>query len=202
MNLTSFAVLALLGITLTSAHDFATKTPREVKKNKFGAMEVTDHHEDGFKKLVMWPFQDYIKDYAQQAEYNKEATEAIKVNKEKMADGTIYSCENRIHGDPTETGYFIPIYVGEVGNENGKEVTFEGRCFESIKFSYAATQNEDEMKLIVETHGPKFFFCHDWFFFATSSVFHVENFDESGKHEITFKNLNENAKIDILRNGV
>lgn len=58
------------------------------------------------------------------------------------------------------------------------------------------------MKLIVETHGAKFFFCHDWFFFATSSVFHVENFDSSGKHEITIKNLNENAKIDILKNGV
>jgi hypothetical protein len=203
MKITSFAVLALLGIALTSANEFNPKASREVKKNKFGAMEVVDHDDEGFKKLVMWPYQDYIRDYAQQAEYIKEATQFISRNKEKIDDGSIYTCENREKGDPHSPGYFIPIYVGEVGEENGSdEVSFEGRCFENIKFSYQATENADEMKLLIETEGPKFFFCHDWFFFATPSIFHVENFDGSGKHEITFKNLNENAKIDIIKNGV
>lgn len=135
MNLTSFAVLALLGLGLTSANTFTPKVSREVKKNKFGAMEVVDHEESGFKKMVMWPFQDYIRDYAQQADYIKEATEFIKRNNEKIQDGSIYTCENREHGDPHSAGYFIPIYVGEVGDEKGSNVKFEGRCFENINFS-------------------------------------------------------------------
>lgn len=70
----------------------------------------------------MWPFTDYIRDYAQQAEYIREATEAVKVNTQKIKDDTIYTCENRIHGDPHSAGYFIPIYVGEVGSESGNDV--------------------------------------------------------------------------------
>lgn len=115
MNITSIAVLALLGITLTSAHEFDPILQREVKKNRFGAMEIIERDETGFKKMVMWPFQDYIRDYAQQAEYMKESTSFIKRNQEKIDNGSIYTCENRIHGDPESTGYFIPIYVGEVG---------------------------------------------------------------------------------------
>jgi hypothetical protein len=59
----SLAVLALLG--LTSALPFDSVKPREVKKSKFGAMEIVDYFEKGFNKLVMMPLKPYLRDYAQ-----------------------------------------------------------------------------------------------------------------------------------------
>lgn len=52
----------------------------------------------------------------------------------KIADGTIYKCEDRIAGDPYSTGYFIPVYVGQLADEKSSDVVFEGRCFQNIKF--------------------------------------------------------------------
>lgn len=45
-------------------------------------------------------------------------------------------------------------------------------------------------------------FCKDWFFFGTTELYHVETFFFHGKHKITFKNLNAEAKADINHNGI
>ena len=55
------------------------------------------------------------------------------LNTEKIEQGRIYECDNRFPGDPYSTGYFIPVYVGQVGKEQTTDVHFEkGRCFENI----------------------------------------------------------------------
>jgi hypothetical protein len=59
----SLAVMALLG--LASALPFDSIKPREVKRNRFGAMEVVDYLEKGSNKLVMLPLKPYLRDYAQ-----------------------------------------------------------------------------------------------------------------------------------------
>ena len=58
----SLAVLTLLG--LASSLPFESVRPREVKRNRFGAMEVTDYLEKGSQKIVMKPLKPYLRDYA------------------------------------------------------------------------------------------------------------------------------------------
>ena len=53
----------------------------------------------------------------------------IKSNTQKIEEDTIYKCENRIDGDPYSTGYFFPVYVGQIADEKTHPVPFEGRCF-------------------------------------------------------------------------
>lgn len=58
------------------------------------------------------------------------------------------------------------------------------------------------MTLTVDTEKSRSLFCSDWFFFGTNEMYHIETFYLSGKHQITFKNLSPQAKIDIMANGV
>ena len=50
-------------------------------------------------------------------------------NTEKILNGTIYQCEDRIEGDPYTPLAFAPVYVGKIGHEGGSDISFEGRCF-------------------------------------------------------------------------
>ena len=60
--LKSTLILSLLGVSSVSAMSVQS-TPREVKKNRFGAMEVTDWVEEGMKKTVLWPLKSFTQDY-------------------------------------------------------------------------------------------------------------------------------------------
>ena len=60
--LLSFAVLSLLGFA-QSYQTMAGSSAQEIKRNKFGAMEVIDWTETGMKKTVMKPFKSFQKDY-------------------------------------------------------------------------------------------------------------------------------------------
>jgi hypothetical protein len=51
--------------------------PREIKRTQFGGMEIVDYYDKGFNKLVMLPLKSYLRDYAQQAEFVKQAGEAV-----------------------------------------------------------------------------------------------------------------------------
>lgn len=55
-------LLSLLGISAVSALSVQS-APKEVKKNRFGAMEVTDWSEEGMKKTVLWPLKSFSQDY-------------------------------------------------------------------------------------------------------------------------------------------
>lgn len=78
-------------------------------------------------------------------------------------------------------------------------------CFESLTFTYTQTGNENDIgdvTITVDAEKPKSLFCKDWFLFGNTEVQHVETFYFTGKHQITFKNLSPDAKIDIQRNGL
>jgi len=47
---------------LATASSF-TGASQEIRRNKFGAMEVIDYTETGFHKTVMKPFKSFAKDY-------------------------------------------------------------------------------------------------------------------------------------------
>lgn len=76
-----------------------------------------------------------------------EAVQMVKVNMDKEKNGTIYKCENRIAGKPDTPGYFSPIYVGDIGAQNVGELSFSGRCFQNITFSYSSSGYLDNVKV-------------------------------------------------------
>jgi hypothetical protein len=58
------------------------------------------------------------------------------------------------------------------------------------------------VKITVKLENPVSLLCHDWFLFGNTELIHVEDFFYSGTHEIQFKNLDEDAKIDTYKNGI
>lgn len=101
-----------------------------------------------------------------------------------MRNGTIYTCTNRIGDDPEAPGYFFPVLVGDIGAENKGEITYTGRCFQNITFSYSSTGLIDDVKITVKLENPVSLLCHDWFLFGNTELIHVEDFFFSGTHEI------------------
>lgn len=124
-----------------------------------------------------------------------------------MTEEKIYTCDNRGFNefDPTDAGYFLPINVGALSNQQTTIDFTEGMCFKSIKFTYQQTgEGEDigDVILTIDTEKANSLFCKDWFFFATTEMYHVETFSTRGSHQVQFKGLTEDAKADIRRNGV
>ena len=56
--------------------------------------------------------------------------------------------------------------------------------------------------MTVTLKNPVSLLCHDWFLFGNTALTHVEDFFYSGTHEILFKNLDLDAKIDVYKNGI
>jgi hypothetical protein len=57
-----------------------------------------------------------------------------------------------------------------------------------------ANENSDEITVKVTTTGPRTLLCHDWFFFGSIGLQHVDDFFFEGDHEITFKGLSADVK--------
>jgi hypothetical protein len=62
-------------------------------------------------------------------------------------------------------------------------------------------QNGD-VTVTIDTESSASLFCSDWFFFATSSLQHIETFYLSGVHQITFKDLNPDELAEITTAGL
>lgn len=76
MKLKVFALLACFALTATSMQVMQSdEVRREVKKNKLGGMEIIDFHEHGSHKTVMLPSKTYLRDYAQQTDFMKDAAQ-------------------------------------------------------------------------------------------------------------------------------
>ena len=88
----NLTVLALLGLVTAHNHVFETPANKEIRKNKFGAMEIIEQAESGINKLVYLPSKKYTRDYVQQAEYLQDASAMIQANREKALNGTLYTC--------------------------------------------------------------------------------------------------------------
>jgi hypothetical protein len=57
-------VLSLLGLSATQAISI-NSAKSEVRRNKFGAMELIDYTETGSHKTVMLPLKNFAEDYIQ-----------------------------------------------------------------------------------------------------------------------------------------
>ena len=126
-----------------------------------------------------------------------------------MSTDKIYSCDNRGNVNPfgpDDAGYFIPVNVGSLNAETQSITYTNGKCFKNIKFSFAQALAADgqsgDVTVTVDTEQSASLFCSDWFFFATSSLQHVETFYLSGNHEITFKNVTADTIAEINENGL
>lgn len=208
---TTLAAISLIGLataTLTTSYTNEGLN-REVTKNEFGAVEMTDWHANGMDKTVYLPSKAFQKDYERKTLAIQHAKNQHKTNLDKMQSDRIYKCDNRGPTDeqlsPDDAGYFFPINVGIV-NSNNPSISFtDGMCFQSIKFTYSQTGDDNDIgdvTVTVDTEKAISLFCKDWFFFATTELYHVETFRSRGKHTITFKNISPDAKLDIMRNGV
>ena len=62
MSLNFLSVIALLGLVAIVSCEI--NPIREVKKNKFGALEVVDSIVDRIEKTVYLPSKDFLKDYS------------------------------------------------------------------------------------------------------------------------------------------
>jgi hypothetical protein len=126
-----------------------------------------------------------------------------------MASNKIYTCDNRGNVNPMnpdDAGVFIPINVGALNADQSSISYTSGTCFKNINFSFASTLSAEtglgDVTVTVDTENSDSFFCKDWFFFATSSIQHVEIFMLSGKHQITFANLTSDTMAEITDSGI
>ena len=163
-------------------------------------MESSEYHDTGFVKTIYTNQKPFVKDYERQTRATREQIIQIDVNKERLANGTLYQCDNRGNFDPTDSGSFFPVQAGIISPANSEFTYTAGRCFKNITFNYAQTGDANDIGdviLTIDTEESSSFFCRDWFMFGTLAVQHVETFYLSGKHQITFKNLSPDAKAEI-----
>jgi hypothetical protein len=188
-------MLALFGLATSNAFSIQG-TSQEVRRNRFGAMEVIEWGETGMKKTVMKPLKPFYRDYMQQAEFLQEATQQIKVNEQNIADDKIYTCSNREPGaDSRDPAQFLPIFVGALNVDGESTVFTDGTCFGQITFTYNINYDEvdptlmSNVTLTIGAKKPKGVLCKDWFFIGNTEVHHVETITSTGDHVITFTNL-------------
>jgi len=185
--LKQITVFTLLG--LASTYQIAGSN-QEIRRNKFGAMEVIDYTETGMKKTIMKPFKSFEKDYIRQTEFIKEAQDQIQVNTEKAATNSLYTCDNREAGDKDSSAYFIPLFAADLTKPN-EVVTFtEGQCFQNIKFSYLQDPTTKDVVVTIDASKPKSLMCKDWFLIGNTDFQHTETITDKGTHTLTFTNLN------------
>ncbi len=198
--LLSFAVLSLLGLA-QSYQTLGGSSAQEIRRNKFGAMEVIDWTETGMKKTVMKPFKSYQKDYIRQAEFLQEAQDQIEVNKANMLTDTVYTCDNRIGGDKDSAGYFFPIFAADLPTPGMSSTFTDGTCFQNIVFSYVVDSVTSDVTLTIDASKPKSLLCKDWFLIGNNDLQHVETITEKGVHTVTFTNLNSDEILDVSFEG-
>jgi hypothetical protein len=178
---------------------------RDIKKNHFGNVEITEVFEADENsaarvlKTVHLSNKDFVRDYERQTRVLEQAKIQAKVNKERMTENKIFTCNNRGNVNPEspdDAAVFIPVNVGAL-NINQKTITYTaGTCYQNIVFTYSQSGSGSEVgdvTVTVQTSNAQSLFCNDWFFFATASIQHIETFYLSGTHQIVFKNLSPDA---------
>lgn len=79
----------------------------------------------------------FYKDYERQTRVLKEQIAQIDVNKERIANNTIYKCDNRGNTGPDDSGYFFPVVAGVLSPKSQEFTYNDGICFKKIIFSYS-----------------------------------------------------------------
>ena len=117
--------------------------------------------------------------------------------------GTDLSCHTWRGGPPNPDAQwmFAPAFTGQVADKIPKR-TFEGNCFESITFDFNYIKDSYTAILDVVTSGKRNHSCSDFFLFANTEVYHVEDFRREGHHVIKFKVPSEAGNEDMFANGL
>lgn len=190
------------------------KSSRQVNKGHFGATEIVEVStlEDGTSKITkdVYPSgKHFTRDYERQTRALNMAVHQDRVNRERIREEKIFTCDNRGNVNPygpDDAGFFIPVNVGPLNADQSSITYTNGKCFKNIKFSFGEALSADEstgdVTITVDTEGSSSLFCSDWFFFATTSLQHVETFYLSGNHEVTFKNLTSDTLNEIREEGL
>jgi len=205
------AALALLGlVAVGSATPHGHKNlaaSRDINKNHFGNVEITEifESEDNSAapsrvlKTVHLSNKPFVRDYERQTRALQQASIQAKVNKERMSENKIFTCNNRGNVNPEspdDAAVFLPISVGSLNSKQTTLTYTQGTCYKNIVFTYSQSASGDEVgdvTLTVQTSDASSLFCNDWFLFATESIQHIETFYLSGTHQITFKGLTPDA---------
>jgi hypothetical protein len=149
MRTNLLAALALLGLVSVGSATMPPNTKhvasnRDINKNHFGNVEVTEIFEENSPavkvlKTVHLSNKEFVRDYERQTRALQQAKVQAKVNKERMAENKIFTCNNRGNVNPEspdDAGVFIPISVGALNNKQ-KVITYDaGTCYKNIVFSY------------------------------------------------------------------
>lgn len=213
LTLLGLAALASAGTAFIPNHK-ALPNRREVRKGHFGTTEIVEYPDedsvDKMLKTVYLPNKHFTRDYERQTRALQQAQVQYKVNRERMSENKIYTCDNRGNVNPfnpDDAGFFIPVSVGSLNNQQQTITYTQGTCFKNITFSYMQTATgfdgaSGDVTVTIDVENSDSLFCKDWFFFATSDIQHVETFYLSGKHTITFKDLNADALAEIFDSGL
>ena len=129
---------ALAGVAYAEQmYDLAQET--KVYKSHFGAIVEESSWDEITKKVITFPSEKFMKDYAQQAEHISNLTKIIRSQKMRGENGgqPIYTCSSRNMPDGTESDpfEFLPVFAGEITPGNPTDVyEATGKCFQSISF--------------------------------------------------------------------
>ena len=150
MRTNLLAALALLGLVSVGSampnmgHKHVAAN-RDINKNHFGNVEVTeifdteDNSPVKVLKTVHLSNKEFVRDYERQTRALQQAKVQAKVNKERMAENKIFTCNNRgnVNPDsPDDPAVFIPISVGALNNKQSTITYDAGTCYKNIVFSY------------------------------------------------------------------
>jgi hypothetical protein len=162
----------------------------KVYKTPFGALVEENSWEQITNKVITFPSEKFIYDYAQQAEYLHNLTETIRAQKMRevngMVDQPIYTCTSRNMPDGTQADpfEFLPVYAGEIGPTDPTDVYWAaGKCFQNIGFQLTLT-SPLSFDLTIDLQNPKHFGCMETIFIANTEIYHIETYAKSGTHQL------------------
>ena len=131
MRTNLLAAVALLGLVsvgsaLPHLGHKQVAASRDINKNHFGNVEVTEIFETEENspakvlKTVHLSNKEFVRDYERQTRALQQAKVQAKVNKERIAENKIFTCNNRGNVNPEspdDPAVFIPISVGALNNK-------------------------------------------------------------------------------------
>ena len=176
--------------------------------NRFGNFErMIKDDIMGFEKEILLKSNNHLYfDYQQQKMHLDELTSFYKGEKKfthpKDLRGIEESCHTWRSGpkDPDAQFMFLPAFTGQIADKSPK-ISFEGNCFKNIEFDFNYDKDELTANLDVTTSGKRSELCSDFFLFANTEVYHVEDFRTEGKHSLKFK-VPEAGALDMFANGM
>jgi len=179
----------------------------KVYKTPFGALVEENSWEQITNKVITFPSEKFIYDYAQQADWLNFMTDRIKakIEAQKYPTDTIvepnYTCATEHAADPTIGFGFDPVFVADLTSVNPTSSYLSGTCFSQMDFSYQQTSNTS-FEVTMTLGGKRSTACHEYILFGNTELWHMEVFYFSGAHTLTFNMPSLDEQEDVSFGGV